>query len=107
MIEIAMMSPVFAVTEPTALPMARALVPRAAPMHETISSGRVVAKLTIVAPTMKRGIPETSAIQPAASTKKSPPLTISARPTIKRAISPHTGQPATENISENLQRKIR
>ena len=48
-----MISPVLAVTEPTALPMASALVPRAAPKQETISSGSVVATLTMVAPTMK------------------------------------------------------
>ena len=49
-------------------------------MTDTIISGSVVARLTIVAPTINFGMPETSAIQLAASTKRSPPLTISTRP---------------------------
>ena len=88
----------FAVTEPTALPIAIALEPRDAPKQETISSGRVVARLTTVAPTIKCGIPETSAIQTAASTKRSPPFIISISPQIKRIINAHIGQPTAEII---------
>ena len=39
---------------------------------------------TMVAPTRNFGMPETSAIQVAASTKKSPPLMTSARPSRNR-----------------------
>lgn len=49
---------------------------------ETSSSGKVVAKLTTVAPTISFGMPEASAIHDAASTKKSPPLMMSTRPTM-------------------------
>ena len=48
---------------------------------EVSSSGIVVAKLTTVAPMMNFGIPDISASQLAASTKKSPPLTINTSPT--------------------------
>ena len=47
---IARISPVFAVTEPIALPIAISTFPCAAAIIETIISGRVVATLTIVAP---------------------------------------------------------
>ena len=70
----------FAVTEPTALPMASASMPWAAAMDDTISSGRVVAKLTTVAPITKAGMPDTQAIQPAASTNISPHLTMRTTP---------------------------
>ena len=76
----AKISAVFAVTEPTALPTAMSTLPSTAAMTDTIISGSVVARLTIVAPTINFGMPETSAIQLAASTKRSPPLTISTRP---------------------------
>ena len=70
----AMISAVLAVTEPMALPMAMSACPLEAAMLLTISSGSVVATETIVAPTMNRGTPDTSAIHPAASTNQSPPL---------------------------------
>ena len=57
-----------------------------AAMTETSSSGRVVARLTIVAPMISLGIPLTSAIQDAASTKKSPPFTMNMMPTRNRKI---------------------
>ena len=77
----AMMSPVLAITEPTALPIAMSTFPPAAAITETIISGIVVARLTMVAPMMKVGISMALAIQPAASTKASPPLTTRAIPT--------------------------
>ena len=75
-----MIRPTLAVTEPTALPTAMPMEPLAEAISDTSSSGSVVARLTMVAPIRNLGMPETSAIQLAASTKKSPPLMISARP---------------------------
>ena len=69
MMEIAIMRPMLAVTLPTALPMDMSTFPWSAAMTETSISGRVVQMLTIVAPTISLGIPLTSAIQEAASTK--------------------------------------
>ncbi len=92
------MSPVLAVTEPTALPIAIAFEPRAAPIAETSSSGRVVAKLTTVAPIINFGIPETSAIHTADYTKRSPPFPISPSPPIKSLATAPRGQPAAEII---------
>ena len=77
----AMISPVLAMTEPTALPTAISTLPWAAAMTETIISGMVVARLTMVAPMMKVGIFMALAIQLAASTKASPPLITSTTPT--------------------------
>ena len=76
----ARISPVLAVTLPTALPMASSDCPCAAAMVDTSSSGRVVARLTTVAPMRNCGIPLAAAIQQAASTNKSPPFTVSTRP---------------------------
>ena len=78
--EMLIIRPILAVTEPTALPIAISFCPFAAAIDETRSSGSVVAKLTTVAPIMNFGIPVASAIHVAASTKTSPPLTISTRP---------------------------
>ena len=50
-------------------------------MVDTITSGRVVARLIIVAPIMNLGMPVTSATQTAPSTNQSPPLTMSTTPT--------------------------
>ena len=77
-------SPVFAVTEPTALPTAISALPSNAENTETSISGMVVAKLTTVAPMMNLGMPEASAIHVAASTKRSPPLMMHIRPTANR-----------------------
>ena len=73
----------FAVTLPTALPTAISTLPCAPAITDTNSSGSVVATLTIVAPIISFGMPLTSAIQEAASTKKSPPFTIKTIPKIK------------------------
>ena len=67
--ERAIIRPMFAVTLPTALPTAMSTFPWAAAIRETSISGRVVARLTMVAPTISFGTPLTSAIQEAASTK--------------------------------------
>ena len=102
--EKAMMRPRLAVTLPTALPTAMSAFPCAAAMADTSSSGRVVARLTMVAPTISLGIPLTSAIQEAASTNQSPPFTIrmiparKIMPSIANSIScspffPHTFAP--------------
>ena len=68
--------PVFAETEPTAFPIAIAECPFNAAAADTMISGIVVAKLTIVAPTTYFGIPRVSDIFDAASTNQSPPLHI-------------------------------
>ena len=73
-------SPVFAVTEPTALPTAMSAFPSSAEKTDTSISGIVVAKLTTVAPIMNFGMPDASAIHVAASTKKSPPLMMHTSP---------------------------
>ena len=85
-IDIAIMSPVLAVTDPTALPIAISTLPFRAAKSDTRSSGRVVARLTMVAPIMNLGIPDISAAHVAASTKTSPPLIINPRPTINKII---------------------
>ena len=90
----AMMSPVLAVTEPMALPMAMSACPFEAAIELTNSSGSVVASETMVAPTMKRGMPETSAIQPAASTNQSPPLMMQTRPSMNSSMM--TGRDSTK-----------
>ena len=77
-------SPVLAVTEPTALPTAISALPSKAENTETSISGMVVAKLTTVAPIINFGMPEASAIQLAASTKRSPPFIMQTRPTANR-----------------------
>ena len=87
--EILIIRPILAVTEPTALPIAISFCPFAAAIDETRSSGSVVAKLTTVAPIMNFGIPVASAIHVAASTKTSPPLTISTRPITNKITSWH------------------
>ena len=74
--EIAIIKPILAVTLPTALPIDMSTFPWRAAIIETSISGMVVARLTIVAPMISLGTPLTSAIQEAASTKKSPPFTI-------------------------------
>ena len=51
---------------------------------ETSISGSVVARLTMVAPTISFGTPDTSAIQEAAETNKSPPLTMTAIDTARQ-----------------------
>ena len=59
-------------------------------------------KLTTVAPMIKLGIPEISAMRLAESTNQSPPLIISRRPTAKRktvsAISPPRDIASTDSI---------
>ena len=72
--------PMLAVTDPTALPMAMSVLPWPAAMAETSISGMVVATDTMVAPMMKVGIFMARAIQLAASTNTSPPLTTRAMP---------------------------
>ncbi|MPM50257.1 hypothetical protein SDC9_96993 [bioreactor metagenome] len=79
--EMPKISPRLAVTEPTALPTARSISPLSTPVTETVSSGSVVATDTTVAPTIKCGMPEVSAIHTAPSKNQSPPLTISKSPT--------------------------
>ena len=74
------MSPRLAVTEPTALPTARSTSPWRVPVTETVSSGRVVARETMVAPMMNRGTPVASAIHTAPSRNQSPPLMMRRRP---------------------------
>ena len=78
--EMPMIRPMFAVTEPMALPTAMSYSPSTTPKSDTVSSGRVVHKLTIVAPTMNLGIPVTLAIHTAESTNQSPPLMIRTSP---------------------------
>ena len=82
---IARIIPVFAETEPTAFPIAIAECPFNAAAADTMISGIVVAKLTIVAPTTYFGIPRVSDIFDAASTNQSPPLHIRINP-IKKDI---------------------
>ena len=77
-------SPVLAVTEPTALPTAISALPSSAAKTDTSISGRVVAKLTMVAPMMNLGMPDASAIHPAASTNRSPPLMMHTSPAANR-----------------------
>lgn len=77
--------PVFAETEPTAFPIAMAECPSNAAATETMISGIVVAKLTIVAPITYFGIPSISDNFDAASTNQSPPLQIRISP-IKKDI---------------------
>ena len=84
----AIISPVFAVTDPTAFPMAMSALPCAAASRDTSSSGMVVARETMVAPMMNFGMPDTSAIQLAASTNRSPPLTVSTMPNTNSATVP-------------------
>ena len=79
-----MISPTLAVTEPTALPTAISALPSSAAKTETSISGRVVAKLTMVAPMMNLGMPDASAIQLAASTNRSPPLMMQISPAAKK-----------------------
>ena len=78
--DIPIMSPIFAVTEPTALPTAISSSPPSTPVTDTVSSGRVVARLTTVAPIINLGIPVAFAIHTAESTNQSPPLIIRRRP---------------------------
>src|SRR5690606_23606192 len=68
------------IIEPMAFPIAISECPSLLATVETKNSGRVVAILTIVAPITIEGIPVFLAIQIAASTNKSPPLTIVKRP---------------------------
>ena len=77
----AMMRPRLAVTEPMALPTAMSFLPARLAITETIISGSVVARLTMVAPIMKGGMLAARAIQLAESTNQSPPLTTSTMPT--------------------------
>ena len=77
--------PVFAETEPTAFPIAMTECPSNAAATETMISGIVVAKLTIVAPITYFGIPSISDNFDAASTNQSPPLQIKISP-IKKDI---------------------
>ena len=69
MIDIAIIKPILAVTLPTAFPTDISTLPSVAAKTDTNISGNVVARLTIVAPTINLGMPLTSAIQLAASTK--------------------------------------
>ena len=99
-----MISVVLAVTEPTALPMASCAEPFMAALTETNSSGRVVAKDTMVAPTTNLGMPVTSANQDAESTNQSPPLMVRKRPTRKiPAATPSSAPPSRE--SKNVKPK--
>ena len=95
--DIAIISAILQFTEPTAFPIAIPVLPCDAAMEDTSISGRVVARLTIVAPMMNVGMPETSAIQLAASTNQSPPFTTSrmpiARRTTQAAVLPSTDKP--------------
>ena len=77
----AIISPMFAFTLPTALPIAIAALPSPAAMDDVISSGKVVPMLTTVAPMMNCGTPDISAILLAESTNQSPPLMIRTSPT--------------------------
>ena len=65
---------------PKIFPAVREKLPLCIAVREVASSGREVPNASTVAPTMKRGIPETSAINSAASTKRSPPLIIRKSP---------------------------
>ena len=78
--EMPRIKPRFAVTEPTALPTARSTSPWSTPVTDTVNSGSVVARETMVAPMMNRGTPVASAIQTAPSKNQSPPLTMSSSP---------------------------
>jgi hypothetical protein len=78
--EMPKISPRLAVTEPTALPTARSTSPWKVPVTDTVSSGRVVARETTVAPMINLGTPVASAIQTAPSRNQSPPLMIKSSP---------------------------
>ena len=80
-----MIRPVFAVTEPTALPTAISFLPSRLAITDTSSSGIVVAKLTIVAPTINEGMLAALAIKLEASTNQSPPLITSTIPSINKS----------------------
>ena len=66
--------PVSQMTDPTALPMASAGLPWSAASTETTASGRVVPRLTIVAPIRTLGMPHRTERVTASSTRRSAPL---------------------------------
>ena len=74
-------SAVLQIIEPKALPAAIAAEPSKAAVVETRISGRVVPRLTMVAPTTIYGMPSFLAIATAASTRRSPPRHIKTSPT--------------------------
>jgi hypothetical protein len=76
----ATINPRFTITDPTALPTANPGLPSILDMTETVNSGVVVARLTMVPPTTILGKPVRRAISTLAPTKKSPPLIMSPRP---------------------------
>ena len=67
---------VLTVTDPIALPTAISVQLLLAAISDTIISGKVVARETMVAPMIICGMPKMLAMVVAACTKKSPPLTI-------------------------------
>jgi len=65
--------------DPTAFPIVRSVWPRYAAIEETVNSGAVVAKLTMVAPIMIFGRPLLAEMATAASINQSAPLVIRTR----------------------------
>ncbi len=70
--------------DPKAFPKAISVFPRSAEFVETMASGRVVHRLTRVAPMIISGIFEALAIQTAESTNQSLPLIIMISPAVNR-----------------------
>jgi len=83
----ASINPILHITEPTAFPVLIVVYPSFAAEIDTMASGRVVARLTIVAPISTSGSPDALAMEIADSVNQSPPLTISNKPikNIKKA----------------------
>lgn len=80
MIVTASMKPVLQAIEPRALPKAISGFPLMALLAETMASGSVVHRLTMVAPMIRLGIFNTFASQIVASINQSLPLTINKKP---------------------------
>ena len=80
-------SPMLQIHEPTAFPRAIPESPRVLAVTDTTSSGVVVARLTSVPPMTKRGMCSARPMTRLESTKRSPPLPISASPMVIRTTS--------------------
>jgi len=80
----ARISPMLAMVEPTAFPTAVSGEPEREAMRETVNSGMVVARLTMVAPISTLGSLVYDANQMAESANQSPPLTMNKMPSPKR-----------------------
>ena len=90
--------PVLQITEPSALLIASSGEPDDIANVDTISSGSVVHKLTIVAPIIICGMCRISASHTEASTNQSPPFIMRMKPS-KNNISGSTNTGITPNLS--------